>query len=104
MAGCIEINGEPLPFTCENRGYMTNIKKGEKHGEAEARGSVFERPLADDGSNSIWLEHIVQKSDGAECYWLMWYDSEGTPNIPLSAIMWKEDVQEMSRLLASLLP
>ena len=97
----IVVDGVPQPFTCENKPYRTNIGKGEKHGNAQAKGSVFPRPIADDGNNSIWLEHVTQKSDGAECYWLMWYNTKSIPNIPMSSIMWKEDVEEMARLFAS---
>jgi len=37
-------------------------------------------------------------------YWFMHYNQTGMPTIPLSAIFGKADLEEMSRLIASLVP
>lgn len=97
--------GRALDFSCQNAQFQTNTTKGESHGTyADTRGSVFDRPLADHDGYTLWLEHAISRRDGTELYWLMWYDSEGAPTIPLSGVMGKDEVAKMSALLASFIP
>jgi hypothetical protein len=78
---------------------------GYPHREGQAYlGSVFTEPLAD-GEESLWLEHVTCKADPSDqCYWLMWYGPNGTPRIPLSGVLHRDDIANMSRLLASFVP
>jgi hypothetical protein len=99
----LDPNGNRQDFTCANSQYRTDISKGEPHGTGRARGSVFDSPLVNHGGWSLWLEHVVA-SGGSETYWLMWYDPKGVPTIPLSGVLDKADIQEMSRQLASFVP
>ncbi|HUZ72960.1 MAG TPA: hypothetical protein VMU87_08235 [Stellaceae bacterium] len=99
----IDQNGQRLNFTCENRRYLTDINKGKPHGAGFAKGSVFDSSLITHGSYTLWLEHVLEKGTGAETYWLMWYDG-GRPTIPLSGVLDKSEIQEMSRQLASFVP
>jgi hypothetical protein len=100
--------GRRLPFTCENRRYKTNIeKKGSfPHGPHPARGSVTQNYLlVAVGSLTLWLEHVVDKSDDDnECYWLMWYDANGNSTIPLSGVFWKPELAEMAKQLMQFVP
>lgn len=101
----IMLNGSPLDFTCQNRRFKTNIAKGEPHGRSPTRGSVFDQPLVRYQDGSLWLEHVEDRDTPNELfYWLMHYDDAGYPTIPLSGIMGKDDLQEMARLMASLIP
>lgn len=95
-------DGRRIPFTCENRRYATDLTEGFSHGSAEARGSVLEAPLFDFGDASIWLEHVVERATGEKCYWLMWYDADGRPNIPLSGVFGHEDLERAAQALRSL--
>lgn len=100
----IERNGRRLNYTCANRRFRTDISKGQRHGRRSAnRGSVFETPLAESNGYSLWLEHVVDDSEN-EYYWLMWYDDDGIPTIPLSGILSRDDIANMERLFASFIP
>ena len=91
---------EDQAFTCANSRFQTNTRKPFPHGEGVAGGSVFEKPLAKtEQGDSLWLEHVLAK-DGAEAFWLMWYDQDGNPTIPLSGVMSADEVREMSSRLA----
>jgi len=94
-------NGERRDFTCQNRRYMTDVTMGHPHGPAgSARGSVLNAPLFDFGDASIWLEHVVERSGAQEkCFWLMWYDAEGRPTIPLSGVFGAEQLQRAAAAL-----
>ena len=98
-------NGERLDHTCENAKFLTNIRLGEPHVEGQQhRGSVFREPLYADGEWSLWLEHVTRKENPSEpYYWLMWYRN-GVPTIPLSGVLQRDDIANMSRLLASFVP
>ena len=102
----IELDGQRINYTCENSGYRTDLNKGETHADrSPARGSVFPEPLASrEGGYSLWLEHVVDKKTGDEYYWLMWYDANGYPTIPLSGILSRADIAGMQRLLTSFIP
>jgi hypothetical protein len=97
-------NGQPIGFTCENQRFMTNTAKGSMHGGATARGSVFPNPLINHGGYTLWLEHVVEKGASTDLFWLMWYDSNGVPTIPLSGIFDRNDLQEMVGQLATFVP
>jgi hypothetical protein len=100
----IELNGQRLDYTCANRRFKTNIEAGRRHGSQSAnRGSVFDEPLAESDSCSLWLEHVVDVERG-EYYWLMWYDSSGAPTMPMSGILSRNDIANMQRMLASFIP
>ena len=89
-----------VPFSCENRRYRTNIRKGESHSPlSQTRGSVFATPLIQHDRYSLRLEHVEEVETGVELYWLMWYSSEGIPTIPLSGVF---DRTELSGMLGHL--
>jgi hypothetical protein len=101
----INQNGQRLNFTCANRRFQTDISPGSfPHGTGNAPGSVFNNPLVNHSGYTLWLEHVVDTTDGSKTYWLMWYDPHGKPTIPLSGVMEKSEIQEMSRQLASFVP
>jgi hypothetical protein len=100
----IEQDGQRLDYTCANKRFQTNIAKGQCHGRRSSiRGSVFDEPLAGSEGYSLWLEHVVEAQTGWECYWLMWY-KDGVPTIPMSGILSRDDIANMERLFASLIP
>ena len=101
MAAKDRIAGEP--FTCCNRRFQTDVNKGKPHGPGNARGSVFDEPLVP-GAYSLWLEHAVNKENDSSTFWLMWYDAEGSPTIPMSGIISEEQIEEMARRLRILTP
>jgi hypothetical protein len=104
MAQILGPNGVPIPYTCENSKYRTNLAKGNpRTGYATTLGNVFEGPLADHGY-SLWLEHAIEKKTGDEVYWLMWYDLNGVPTIPLSGVLNKADLEQMIGRLARFVP
>lgn len=96
-------DGHSIPFTCENRRYATDLTEGFSHGpNSDTRGSVLETPLFDFGDASIWLEHVVERATGDKCYWLMWYDADGRPTIPLSGVSDRQDLERATQALRSL--
>lgn len=101
----VDDGGRPIPFTCQNYGFETNIEKGEPHRpNSNVRGSVFAEPLIDHDGYSLWIEHVRERQAGGECYWLMWYDNEGIPTIPLSGVFDRGDLESMVARLARLVP
>ncbi len=86
-------------YTCANRRYRTNTDKGHPHGTGQAKGSVFPQALVNTGY-SLWLEHVTG-AEGEEVFWLMWYDGQGSPTIPMSGVFDGPDIQTISRGLAS---
>lgn len=97
MAHKDRLNGQP--FTCANKRYQTNVSKGHPHGPGTAKGSVFPQALVNTGY-SLWLEHVLS-TDDEEAFWLMWYDGQGLPTIPMSGVFGASDIQEITRGLAS---
>ncbi len=89
---------EGMPFTCSNRGFETNVKRGQPHVEGSASGSVFHEPLVSSGY-TLWLEYVTDKGGGEDRFWLMWYDDEGTPKIPMSGVMTEPQLKDMVRKL-----
>lgn len=106
MSRQIVQNGVSLPYTCENRGYKTNIDKGNPHGsQSTACGNVFAGALFSSGEYSLWLEHVTEIATDNPYYWLMWYeDPNGTPAIPVSSVFDKTDLQKMISQLAGFVP
>jgi hypothetical protein len=101
----IDQDGQPLVYTCENYRFLTDITKGQTHGDrSRTRGSVFSEPLTPQGGYSLWLEHVIEKGSAEELYWLMWYDEDGRPPMPMSSILRRDDIANMQRLLASFIP
>src|SRR2546426_8706655 len=92
--------GGRIDFSCDNYGYRTNVNKGVAHGTSPTRGSVFPTPLVNHSGFTLWLEHVEEKGSGQEVYWLMWYDGNGVPTIPMSGIFDRNELAEMSRQLA----
>lgn len=101
----VGLDGGRIPFSCENRKFMTNITKGEPHSPCSSTlGNVLDTPLIDYGGYSLWLEHVTEKESGGEIYWLMWYDQEGRPTIPLSGVFGRDDLETMVGRLARFVP
>jgi len=63
-------------------------------------GSVFEEPLVP-GDYSLWLEYAVDTKTDSETFWLMWYDADGSPTIPLSGVISAGQVRDMASRLAT---
>ncbi|MGH8066348.1 MAG: hypothetical protein ACRERE_14150 [Candidatus Entotheonellia bacterium] len=99
-------NGNAIPFSCQNRGFLTKIHKGFPHQpHIQTLGSVLDEALIDDGNYSLWLEHVVTRNSHEEVYWLMWYrNSEGVPTIPLSGIFGRDDLEKMVGRLTRFVP
>jgi hypothetical protein len=94
-----------IAFSCENRRFMTNITKGEPHSPySSTLGNVLDTPLIDYGDYSLWLEHVTEKESGEEIYWLMWYDEQGCPTIPLSGVFGRGDLETMVGRLTRFVP
>ncbi len=88
-------------FTCGNYRFETDTLKGHPHGTDQSPGSVFEQPLIEHDGYSLWLEHVRGKRGDSDCYWLMWYDLEGSPTIPLSGVFDASDIQTLAARLAA---
>jgi hypothetical protein len=43
----------------------------------------------------------VDKYDGRDVFWFMWYDQRGSATIPASGVFEANDIREMSSCLAS---
>lgn len=100
----LERDGQRLNYSCANYRFRTDVTRGQAHGRYSAnRGSVFDTPLADNGEHTLWLEHVIS-NDGERYYWLMWYDREGKPTIPMSGILDRDHITNMQVLLARLIP
>lgn len=92
---------EGKEFTCSNKRFHTDITKGERHGLRKARGSVFPQPLvSSDSGYTLWLEYVVDKKEKGETFWLMWYDPNGSPTIPMSSVISADKIREMTSRLA----
>jgi hypothetical protein len=96
-------NGQPVPFTCENRRYRTNVTKGKRHRPSATLGSVFDDPLLQVGSYTLWVEYVTEIRTGDECFWLMWYEGD-VPTIPLSAVFDRDQYAEMVSRLPRFIP
>jgi hypothetical protein len=92
------LNG--IPFTCSNRYFETDVNQGKPHGPNAALGSVFDQPLINNGGLTLWLEYVKDKHPGPDVFWLMWYDVNGWPTIPLSGVFDRTQLQDMVSRLA----
>ncbi len=109
MATDHRMNGPsgPVPFTCENRRFRTDVSKGQPHGKSPAKGAVTGKPLVDVGGYSLWLEHVETTDDDGptgDYYWLMWYDPSGLPTIPMSGVFGPDDLARMVEQLMAFVP
>jgi hypothetical protein len=60
-------------------------------------GSIFDEALLRASNNqSLWLEYVTDKQGNSETFWLMWYDAEGDPSIPMSGVVSLDQIKEMS--------
>ena len=97
--------GNPIAFSCENSRFRTNLAKGETHGgQRRVRGSVFPGALIERGGFSLWLEHVEEIETSEEYYWLMWYDAQGRPTIPMSGVFDRSDLAGMLGQLGRFVP
>jgi hypothetical protein len=98
-------NQAPLPFTCRNAWFETDIGRGHPHGAHAALGSVLPNALSTDPAtgNTLWLEYASdhQRRRYNEFFWLIWYDRNGCPLTVTSAVFDRVVVQEMVRRLAA---
>lgn len=91
--GNINDGTRDLPFTCENRGYRTDISHGYEHHQGEGyRGSATRTAIyEEEGDYSLWLEHAVKVSNSNDrTLWLIWYTPDGRPSIPGGALISKD--------------
>lgn len=51
------------------------------------------------GTLSLWLEYVRNKKGGQNTYWLMWYDDEGTPKLPMSGVISENELKTMTSRL-----
>jgi hypothetical protein len=95
------LDGGRLPFTCGNRRFMTDLSRGYAHSvlHADSTGSVLPDAVFDFGEASIWLEHVVDRHSGERCFWLMWYNAEGKPTIPMSGVFGVDEIERASSAL-----
>ena len=101
----INQNGNRLDYTCENRAFTTNTGLGFAHDPFSTNlGSVLDAPLLISNGYSLWLEHVLEKSSNSELFWLMWYDPNGWPTIPLSGVFGKSDLELMIGRLTTSIP
>jgi len=101
----IDMTGNRINYSCENRRYRTNLRKGFPHNpSSQTLGNVIEHPLVNSGGYSLWLEHVFEIDTTEEMYWLMWYDASGKPTIPLSGVFDKNDLGQMVFQLSKFVP
>jgi hypothetical protein len=91
---------EGKEFTCSNSRFHTDITKGKRHGARKSRGSVFPEPLENSNGYTLWLEHVIDKRNATETFWLMWYDPNGSPTIAESSVIPADRIKEMVSRLA----
>src|ERR1700680_3423857 len=99
----INASTNPVPFSCDNYGFQTDITRGHTHTPSETNGSVVAQPLIrkNDGY-TLWLEYVADKRDPqADWFWLMWYDGEGKPTMPMSAVFDRQQLGGMVDQLIS---
>ena len=91
-----------IDYTCENARFKTDITQGYPHGPqaGAARGSVYADALLQSNGWSLWLEYVADKRGGAGVFWLMWYEPNGKPTMPMSAVFSRADFEEMIGRLA----
>jgi hypothetical protein len=92
----------PVAFSCDNYQFQTNVMVGYPHSPSETRGSVVSQPLIrNDDGYTLWLEHVTAKNDrDAHWFWLMWYDGQGLPTMPMSAVF---DLHQLGGMIEQLI-
>ncbi len=102
----IVINGQPVPFSCKNKKYQTDVNKGQSHWNVPTLGSVTGQALiTGDNGYTLWLEHVHSEYEPQEeFYWLMWYDSDGMPAVPMNSIFNRDQLTDMVRQLMRFVP
>jgi len=86
-------DGKRQDYTCENQRFKTKTSDGPvQEAGAASRGSVLPKTLFERGDYSLRLEQVIDKSNNAEVYWLMWYKG-GRPTIPLSGVFGEVDLK-----------
>lgn len=99
----INSGGTFLNYTCENSRFKTDIASGHEHFPGQGyKGSVTAQPLYDDGDNSLWLEHVIDKSNNNHCYWFMWYNNSGYPNVFMSAVIDEDAILEVIKNISQI--
>ncbi len=91
-------NNIPLDFTCENNGFKTDITKGYEHIPGAPRGSVTPEEL----DTHLFLEYVIDKKNGNSCFWFIWYDLNGIPKTPDSAVFYEDDIKGAYEYLPSI--
>lgn len=101
----INAPANPIPYSCQNRRFQTDIRRGYPHAPSGTLGSAVPEPLVRSEGYTLWLEHVNERADeNADWYWLMWYDPEGLPTIPLSGVFDRQQLAGMVEQLLSLVP
>ena len=99
--------GVTLNFSCHNSAFRTDIGRGNPHSNyAATLGSVTGQPLVRTSEGAtLWLEHVEEvKTPTQKCYWLMWYDQNGIPTIPLSGVFDKSELGQLAQQLVQFVP
>jgi len=92
--------GNPVEFSCRNKRFQTNIDRGFAHRPSQTRGSAIPDPLVENNGWTLWLEYVSEPEDpAATWFWLMWYNSDGVPTIPLSGVFDRGHLANMIRQL-----
>ena len=105
----VDERGSRIAFSCANRRFETDLGCGQRHRSSPTLGSVTGEPLVSDPEYSLWLEHVRDRHDEARgreegLYWLIWYNDEQKPVIPLSAVFNRQQLANMARQLMQFLP
>lgn len=102
--GKINHNGSNLDFTTENSRFKTDIAKGYSHITGQAHlGSVTVDPIYEDDDGYLFLEHVIEKSNGNSCFWFMWYDENGNNKVnSVSAVIGETDILEVIKNISKI--
>lgn len=95
----IEISGSPVPFTCENSKFRTDLSIPPKN--PKFPGSVTENPIYED-DQILLLERVENIGNGNKCFWFMWYDYNGIPVMPMSGVIDADDIAEVIRNISKI--
>lgn len=96
----IVINGKPLNFTWENSRFKTDISSPLNF---EYPGSYTLEPIYTGDDAILVLEKVVEKSDGKQCYWFMWYNLNGIPLLTMSGVIGLEDIHEVLKNISNII-
>ena len=96
----IRVDEVAQKYTCVIGRLHTDLDNGFEHGAGQARGSVFETPLVQDGALSLWLEHVVDTKTDERAFWLMWYRA-GKPVVSWTPVLDADEVAALGERLAA---